>query len=302
MPVSITNAFLGEDRKLRHIWRAALFLALAVYVVQPLADELFALTGAALHLSGALTAGAIAFNEFENFVIALLCTLPFAVYERRRVDSYGLSVERAFRLPLFEGVLAGVLMAGAVALGMLALGGMQVHGLALTGTALAWSALGWLGANILVGVAEEFWFRAYFLQSLWRSIGFWPASLVIAGLFAADHYFYKAGENAWDVVTLVSLSLLMCYTVLKTGTLWFAIGFHIAFDYMQLFVIGTPNGDKIPAGRLLDVTFAGPAWLTGGVLGTEASWLMYPAIALLWLYIWRRFRPAAASLAEPPPV
>jgi hypothetical protein len=34
----------------------------------------------------------------------------------------------------------------------------------------------------------------------------------------------------------------------------------------------------------LDVRFTGPAWLTGGVLGTEASFLMYPAIGLLWLY------------------
>jgi hypothetical protein len=59
---------------------------------------------------------------------------------------------------------------------------------------------------------------------------------------------------------------------------------------MQLFVIGTPNGDQVPMGRLLDVSFQGPAWLTGGVLGTEASFLMYPLIALGWLYVWWRFR------------
>src|SRR5438093_331320 len=82
---------------------------------------------------------------------------------------------------------------------------------------LALAALAWLGANVAVGVAEEFWFRSYLLQSLWRSIGFWPASIVIALLFAADHYFFKTGENVWDVITLVSLSLLMCYSVLRTG-------------------------------------------------------------------------------------
>jgi uncharacterized protein len=102
--------------------------------------------------------------------------------------------------------------------------------------------------------------------------------------------FFKTGENIWDVITLVSLSLIMCYSVLRTGTLWFAVGFHIAFDYMQLFVIGTPNGARVPQGRLLDTSFDGPAWLTGGVLGTEASFLMYPVIALLWLYVWWRFR------------
>ncbi len=139
------------------------------------------------------------------------------------------------------------------------------------------------------------------LQTLWKAVGFWPAAIIIALNFAADHYFYKTGENIWDVITLVSLSLLMCYSVLRTGTLWFAVGFHVAFDYMQLFIIGTPNGAQVPVGRLLDVRFSGPDWLTGGVLGTEASFLMYPMIALLWLYIWWRF-PARPDVAIPEPV
>jgi hypothetical protein len=189
-------------------------------------------------------------------------------------------------------------MAGLVAAGMLAAGAMKVHGLATTGTALLFSAIAWLGANMIVGLAEEFWYRSYFLQTLWKSLGFWPASIIVALLFTADHYFFKPGENIWDVITLMSLSLVMSYSVLRTGTLWFAVGFHFAFDYMQLFIIGTPNGSQVPAGRLLSVTFEGPAWLTGGVLGTEASFLMYPTIALLWLYIWWRFHDRPALIPE----
>jgi membrane protease YdiL (CAAX protease family) len=204
-----------------------------------------------------------------------------ARYEHRRVDSYGLPIHRAFSFQTLEGTLAGILMAAAVALGMIALGGMQITGWAGHGSALAFSALAWLGTNILVGIAEEFWFRSYVQQTLWKSIGFWPASTVIALIFAAEHYFFKPGENVWDVITLVSLSLLLSYSMMRTSTLWSAVGFHFAFDYMQLFVIGTPNGSRIPAGRLLNANFTGSAWLTSGVLGTEASFLMYPAIALL---------------------
>jgi uncharacterized protein len=167
---------------------------------------------------------------------------------------------------------------------------MKIHGLATTGVPLLLSALACLATNIGIGLAEEFFYRAYFLQTLWKSLGFWPAAAIISLIFTADHYFYKPGENIWDVITLMSLSLLLCYSVLRTGTLWFAVGFHAAFDYMQLFVIGTSNGSRIPVGRLLDVTFEGRAWLTGGVLGTEASFLMYPAIALLWLYVRWQFR------------
>ena len=168
-------------------------------------------------------------------------------------------MNRAFSWQTFEGAVAGVIMAALVALGMIAFGGMQMRGFAISGGALLLSAFEWLGAMVCVGIAEEFWFRSYLQQTLWKSIGFWPSASVVALIFAAEHYFFKDGENIWDVITLVSLSLLLSYSMLRTGTLWFAVGFHIAFDYMQIFVIGTPNGSELPVGRLLDVSFNGPA-------------------------------------------
>lgn len=292
---AVARLFLGEDWKLRYIWRALIFILLFRYAVAPLAFMAVAPLARAWQIPDDLSAASIGFEEAVNLVAALLCTLPFMLYERVGLGAYGLPLARAFGGRTWEGFAAGIVMAGSVALGMYLLGGMQIHGLALTGAALAWSGLAWLGANVLVGLAEETWFRAYFLQSLWKSIGFWPAAILIAAIFAALHYFFKDGENVWDVITLVSISMMLCWSVKRTGALWFAVGFYIAFDFMQFFVIGTPNGNLIPQGRMLDVTFNGPAWLTGGVLGTEASWLMYPMIALVWLYISRRYRPAGAA-------
>jgi membrane protease YdiL (CAAX protease family) len=287
---NLPRVFVGSDQKLRFIWRAVIYWAIAAYALPPLLTPLIIRTAALLNLRDALTAPSLAISEIEIFAIALITTALLARYERRRVDSYGLPIGQAFGAKTAEGALVGLAMTGTVAAGMYLLGGMQVHGFAISGQALVVSALAWFGANMIVGVAEESMYRGYFLQTLWQSIGFWPASIVIALLFTADHYFYKPGENIWDVISLMSLSLFTCYSVLRTGTLWFAAGFHAAFDYMQFFVVGTPNGEQVPEGRLLDVTFQGPAWLTGGVLGTEASWLMYPAIAMGWLYVWWRFR------------
>ena len=285
------SIFFGPDRKIRLVWRAAIFYVLADWLLSFALDPAFGFIARGLHVADGLTATNGAIGEIENFVIALICTAIFAWYEGRRVDGYGLPIVRAFSARTWEGALVGVVMAGAVAVGMYLLGGMQIRGLETTGSALALSALAWLGSNICVGLAEEFLYRSYLLQTLWKSIGFWPGAIIIALVFTADHYFFKTGENIWDVITLMSLSLMVSYSVVRTGTLWFAVGFHIAFDYMQLFVIGTPNGAQVPQGRLLDVSFNGPSWLTGGVLGTEASFLMYPAIALAWLYIWWRYRP-----------
>jgi membrane protease YdiL (CAAX protease family) len=287
---TVSRLLIGPDQKLRMFWRATIFFMLGYWIVPLALDPAFGFIAARLHLGAGLTAANITLQESENFMVALICTGVFALYERRRVDSYGLPLTLALGARTWEGALVGIVMAGAVAAGMYLLGGIEVHGFATTGSALLLSAIAWLGANICVGVAEEFWYRSYFLQTLWKSIGFWPGAIVISVLFTADHYFLKTGENLWDVITLASLSLMMCYSVRRTGTLWFAVGFHIAFDYMQLFVIGTPNGSRVPEGRLLDVSFQGPAWLTGGTLGTEASFLMYPMIALAWLYIGWRFQ------------
>jgi len=186
---TIRRVFTGAGGRLRPIWRAGLFLA-AVFAINPLLDWPFNHVAQWLHFDFFLSPGAIALNELENFVLALICTGAFALYERRRVDSYGLPIDRVFSRQTLEGLFAGTLLAGAVALGMLALGGMKIRGLALADGTLATYAFAWLGANICVGVAEEFLFRSYFQQTLWKAIGFWPSATVIALLFAADHYFF----------------------------------------------------------------------------------------------------------------
>lgn len=285
-----TWTFVGEDRKVRPIWRAVLFFALGNFVLPLALSQPFTALAAGLHVGNELSAASVAFYEAMLLVISLLLTWLFALYEGRRVDSYGLRAGLAFGGRFWEGFAIGVVNAGAVALGMIALGGMTVHGLALQSSALVLAALAWFGTNLVIGLGEEMWYRGYLFQTLWKAIGFWPSAIAIALLFASDHYFFKQGENVWDVITLVSLSVWVCYSVLKTGTLWLAVGYHVAFDYMQLFVIGTKNGNLVPVDHLLDVTFSGPAWVTGGVLGTEASFLMYPLIALMFVYVWWRGR------------
>jgi uncharacterized protein len=289
---SWSNIFIGADGALRWCWRAIGYFVLAYWIVPLALDPLLTVLTHGLGVTPALTAANLGLQELENLVVALICTAVFAIYEHRRIDSYGLPVGGGLSARTAEGAFAGVLATGTVGLGIYLAGGMQIHGLTSTGPALALSTVAWLFANVCAGIAEEFWFRSYLLQSLWRSVGFWPASIIVALLFTADHYFFKTGENIWDAIFLIAISLMLSYSVRRTGDLWFAVGFHAAFDFVQLFVIGSENGGRVPQGRLFDVTFNGPAWLTGGVLGTEASFLMYPMIAAAWLYIALRDRRA----------
>ena len=65
----------------------------------------------------------------------------------------------------------------------------------------------------------------------------------------------------------------------------FPIGMHAAFDFSFLYVFSGMNGGQFGVGRLLNAEFPGPTWLTGGLLGPEASWFAFlvaiVAIALL---------------------
>jgi membrane protease YdiL (CAAX protease family) len=286
---SLGQAFVSNGM-LRPIWRALLYFGVGTWVFFPIFDRLWAAIAAALHLGTELSAATVAFYEFEIFVVAAIVTGLFALYERRRIDDYGLSLAQALGPLFWEGLALGVVWAGLDALGMMGLGGMKVAGLALHGATLVFATLGWAGANLVVGISEEFWYRSYFLQTLWKSLGFWPAAVTISLIFTSDHFFYKNGENLYDVVSLLGFGLFTCFTVLRTGSLWFAVGAHAAFDFVQLFVIGTPNGSQIPVNHLLNVSFPGPAWLTGGRLGTEASILQYPTTILAFVYVWLRFR------------
>ncbi|HEY6048461.1 MAG TPA: CPBP family intramembrane glutamic endopeptidase [Sphingomicrobium sp.] len=288
--VSAGAVFVGSDRKLRPILRSILYVVLVVLTIVLLGKLLDLILGPPPAGPLPLDAGDLSLAEGFNLVVALIVTGLFAWYERRRIDDYGLPLARALDSPTWEGVAVGVVQALVVAGAMLAFGAMQIHGLGLSGPAIILSALAWLGACLLIGLGEELLIRGYFLQTLWKAVGFWPATAVISAIFAGIHYLLKPGENVWDMIALVSFSVLCCYSVLRTGTLWFAVGLHVAYDYMQLFVIGTPNGGHLPVGRLLDASFNGPAWLTGGPLGTEASWLSLPLDALAFVYIWWRYR------------
>ena len=289
MATAVLTPFIGSDRMLRPIWRAILWVVLTAFVAMPLLGKLLDLIIGPAPAKFIFSPGNLAIAESFNFACALLVTTLFAFYEKRRIDSYGMPIGEALKQPTWEGVAVGTAQPAIAALAMLAFGAMQVRGLAQPPAASLVSALAWLGACLCIGIAEEFMFRGYLLQTLWKAIGFWPAATVVAAIFAGVHYLSKP-ESLPDMIALVTFSFLCCYSVLRTGNLWFAVGLHVAYDFVQLFVIGTPNGGQIPAGRLLDASFNGPTWLTGGKQGTEASWLDPALDAAGFAFIWWRYR------------
>ncbi|HTU80861.1 MAG TPA: CPBP family intramembrane glutamic endopeptidase [Candidatus Acidoferrales bacterium] len=275
-------------------WRAAGFLVLSLGLVLVFEGYLSPLLAGVFHVDvTTLNAAAMLCNEVSIFIAVVLSTALCAVLEHRRIDGYGLPLREAFRRTFWEGIATGVVLAALVGVLMYAAGGFVITGFALSGTQWIVQPLLWAGLMVLVGIAEEYWFRGYFLQSMARGMGFWPAAVVSTLVFGGLHL-TKAHENFIDIFNIMALGLLLCFALQRTGSLWLAVGFHCAFDFMQFFVIGTRNGGNQPVGTLLHASFPGPAWVNGGPLGTEASYFMLPAMLLLFGYLaWRYPAPRA---------
>lgn len=233
-----------------------------------------------------------------GIVLTLIVTAILARIERRRPARFGLPLTRTSGRLLGAGLAWGFGTVAALA-GLIAIaGGLTFRGLHLHGGEFVTTALLWGAAMLLVGLAEEYLFRGYLLVTLSEGIGFWPAAVILSLLFGAVHYFFKPMETPADALSVSLLGLFLCLSFRRTGNLWFAVGFHAAFDYAALIVLGAPNtgnGGKAVASRLFDVAFAGPRWVTGAQCGMEASWLIFPLIAILFILLVRRWR----SLSHP---
>lgn len=287
---------LFNSRGLRAGWRLLIFVGINVGLAV-LADALFTRV---LHIQGRPNLDPVGtiYDELEALIIVLIATWIMARIERRKFPDYGIPMRRAFGREFWAGVGYGVGSTSVIVGLIAAFGGYRILGLAIHGGALPYFMLLWLVANLLIGFAEELQFRAYLLATLADGIGFWPAAALLSIGFGALHYFFKPHERWEDFAATGLLGLFVCLTLRRTGTLAFAIGFHAAFDFANLSVWSGPNGGDYAIGHLLDTQWQGAQWLTGGVLGPEASWFTL-AVTLLMLWIFDRYyREKKFPLAE----
>lgn len=227
------------------------------------------------------------FIGFESVVAfaVLVASIVVAMIQRRPIGELGYATRNIGRETL-AGTLWGLGAVVVLVAGIASLGGFTFGTLALHGSQLAAYTVAWLAAFVMVGLAEEMTFRGPALTLLGEAIGFWPAAGVLSLIFGGLHYFLKSGETIADGLSVTLLGLFLCYTVRVTGSIWFAVAFHALFDYAAIFLFGAPNsgnqGQPV-ATKLLTGGYHGPLWLTGGPLGVEASWLVFPLIAILFL-------------------
>lgn len=248
-------------------------------------------------LAGTLTPGYLVILEIVQFGTALLAAAIMCRTEKVNFGSYGLPLRNAFGKYFWTGILWGLAFETFEILSIKAVGGFSFGGLAIGGPTLVKYAAVWAAAFILVGCAEEFVFRGYAQFTLSTGIGFWPAAILLSAVFGAAHLF-NSGEDWVGAASVFVFGLFACFTLRRTGSLWFAVGFHAAGDYAESFIYSVPDSGTLATGHLLHSSFHGPAWLTGGTVGPEGSFFAFVTFALAFLIFAWLFRGKRSELRD----
>jgi hypothetical protein len=208
--------------------------------------------------------------------------------DKRPLDDYGIPPAQAFGLRFWEGFLWGFAMLSAILLVLRASGHFRIDSVDLTGGAFLRYAFGWGLVFLAVAINEEFSFRGYLLFFFAKQVRFWRAAMILSVSFGVAHLF-NPGENAFGILQVVLIGMLFCLTLRRTGNLWFAVGFHAAWDWAETFFYGTPDSGLLGVGRFLNTSVHGPNWLTGGSAGPEGSVIAFFVLLLCALLIHFRF-------------
>jgi len=121
-------------------------------------------------------------------------------------------------------------------------------------------------------------------QNAASSSGFWHAAWVTSTLFGFVHT-YNHGETSIGIFAAASIGFVFCVSVRVTGSAWWAIGCHAAWDWTETYFYGTGNSGLPARGHWLTTNPLGNPLLSGGADGPEGSLLVLAAIALLLLFL-----------------
>jgi len=201
---------------------------------------------------------------------------------------------------LLAGLLSGLILISLLVFVLWKTGFLIVEARVIFGTDIFRYGLLWLFAFFLVGVAEESLTRGYLLYTLTRglawlyeylfktrhstALGFWTAAVILSVVFFIGHT-SNPGESPVGLLSVFVGGMFFCLSVWRTGSLWWAIGMHAAWDWGQSFLFGVGDSGLMFQHHLLATHPVGRPLLSGGTTGPEGSVFIFGVFAVGCLII-----------------
>ena len=291
-PALLFPIFIGPSG-LRAGWALLLFVVIQEclrFLIFPAVQWLFS---PSLKAGQPMRVGSVLCYEGAALLCVWLATWAMALIEHRRPWDYGLRARHA--APRFAaGFASGFALLTALLLWLRWRGLLVITGHELSPAAAVRYGLVWLLAFLLVAIFEEYSFRGYIQFTLARGLGaaaqsvglpetagtgFWTAAVLTSCYFGSVHM-SNSGESSIGLIAAGLIGIVFCLSLWRTGSLWWAIGFHAAWDWAQSFLYGVGDSGNTIAGQWLVSRPAGPALLSGGTTGPEGSVFVLPIVAL----------------------
>lgn len=293
-PSTLHKIFVGRDG-LRAVWSILIFIAIFAAFV---AAAVF--IGRILHPGPQRTKLVselplkFAYVTESQFVLATLLATWIMSKIERRGRSYGYG--GAHRLRKFlAGMGCGVVLISLLVF-VLWKGGLLVieRRLIFGSDVFRYGAL-WLLAFCLVGIFEESLMRGFLLYTLTRgltsfyqsafktrhsaALGFWTSAVILSLIFFLGHT-SNPGESPVGLLSVFLAGMFFCFSIWRTGSLWWAIGMHAAWDWGQSFLFGVADSGLMAQHHLLATYPQGRPILSGGATGPEGSIFIVGVLAL----------------------
>lgn len=291
------NAFTDDEGRLRSGWRFLVFIILWFLV--------FSVLGAVIYVARSFVSAeqraairALLGSNFgfiaQSLLLLLVATVVgcwcLRVLEGLPSRALGWAIHRGWTRDLLLGAIVGgaslLLAAGLIAL----TGGYRI---AFDTSASLSNIFRTLVVSTIIfalgAAAEEALFRGYGLQTLLRSNNLWLAALPSSLFFAVVHLDNPNVVPGWTFVNTALAGVWLAIAYSRTGSLWFPLGVHWAWNWTMASVLGIPVSGitSIAPHPLLRTTETGADWLTGGGYGIEGGAICTLALILSSVFILR---------------
>ncbi len=296
VPPPMHRVFIGKDG-LRAGWSLSIFIALFYVSVRAAAAALPHVPR--LAAGGEVPFGPSLIRELMPLGMTILVTWIMSRIEGRPNGVYGFGDSRP-ATNFFLGLCWGVSCLSLLVFILWKSGLLVVERRLVFGGDVFRYGAEWLFGFFLVGMFEEYLTRGYVQYTLarglagiysWvfktrhsRALGFWTSACIFSALFGLGHG-KNPGESPIGLLSAGLAGMVFCLSLWRTGSLWWAIGFHTSWDWAQSFLYGVADSGTMVEHHLIATHPAGKPVLSGGSTGPEGSIFVLAIFVVICLII-----------------
>jgi CAAX protease family protein len=232
------------------------------------------------------------FEAISMFAVLLATWIMSNIERRQRSYGYG----GTHRLSLFlAGLGSGLFLISLLVFTLWKSGDLVIERRLIFGADLVRYGALWGVVFFLVALYEESLTRGFLLYTLTRGLaaiyrsffktrhstvlGFWTAAMIMSVIFYLGHT-NNPGESPVGLLSVFVGGMFFCYSVWRTGSIWWGVGMHAAWDWGQSFLFGVADSGLTMQHHLLATHPQGKPIFSGGTTGPEGSILIVGVLAM----------------------